>query len=183
MLVDVCVGVCVCVCVCDCVKRIEFFILNYMPACSSCCVCVCVCAKKTFVRLFLKNFAPRLRTANCELWTLSRPEPNHIKGNYANIFAAHTSKHKTPKPDPGNPFWFCVSFFFQIFFPARTLSAWGGNGNQKYSMLVNRKTSKISRGKGVIPIPPKNPSFIAHWSSLFGFGLLLIVFGRVYVGP
>lgn len=63
----VCVGMCVVsVCVCVCVKRIEFFILNYMLAYNdkwlrvSMCVCecewnvhvcVCVCIKKTFVRL------------------------------------------------------------------------------------------------------------------------------------
>lgn len=39
------------------------------------------------------------------LWLLSKALSNHIKGNYANIFAAHTSKHilnlfQRPPPPP-----------------------------------------------------------------------------------
>lgn len=78
---SVCVFVCVCgkcLCVCVCVKRIEFFILNYMLAYNdkwlrvSMCVCECewnvhvyVCVhKENFCSfMLLRNFAWRLQAS------------------------------------------------------------------------------------------------------------------------
>jgi len=177
---------CGCVCVCLCLwlrqKNRIFHFKLHASMFELLGMCVFVQRKLLFVCFWRTLHRDcELQTVNCELWAdLNRTTLKVTMQIFLRLTRANT-KHQNRTQ--GTLFDFPFLIFFLIFFPARTLSAWGGNGNQKYSMLVNRKTSKISRGKGEIPIPPKNPSFIAHWSSLFGFGLLLIVFGRVYVGP